>query len=158
MKEKLIFMGQTYGMCGPASLRLAAAYFGIRVSEEELGRVMGVTPDTGVDDFEQMYRGANHLGFKYIAGRDYTLEQLMEVKSRGAQVVLCWMTGGKNADIDNDGHFSLLRSLTEDTVTLSDTMNGGELLTFPRTAFENMWFDWDGEQKQKRWSMILVNR
>lgn len=37
------------GMCGPASLKMVFAYYGIEKSEEEIAKLAGTTDDSGTD-------------------------------------------------------------------------------------------------------------
>src|SRR3990167_6340765 len=51
------------GMCGPASLKIVLAYYGVHKSEKELARLCQHSKKLGVTN-EQMEQAARSLGFR----------------------------------------------------------------------------------------------
>ena len=51
------------GMCGPASLKIIFAYYGVDKTEKELFRVCGADKNIGTDD-KGLKRAAGHLDLR----------------------------------------------------------------------------------------------
>jgi ABC-type bacteriocin/lantibiotic exporter with double-glycine peptidase domain len=137
------------GMCGPASLKIILAYYGIEKSEQELAEICRTDSDLGTDD-QGLEKAAEQLGFKVEIKNESTFEDIEGWIDRGVPVIVNWFTRGR-VDYDDssvaDGHYSVVVGLDDDSIFLQDPETGS-LRTLDREDFMTVWFDFTGKYIQ----------
>ncbi len=138
---------QKPGYCGPASLRMVLAYYGVRASEQELGRLAHTTARHGTTA-ERLVRVARELGFEaYLKDRVSLAELRRLVVERKIPVIVNWFS-------EDDGHYSVVAHLDQHYIHLNDPelkrVRKMDLRTFRR-----VWFTFNGDYIREPKDMIL---
>jgi predicted double-glycine peptidase len=146
------------GGCGPAALSFAVKRFGINISEMELARRIGTTPENGTS-WENMIKGARDLGLEAEAYTDKSLDELQELHKKGKEIILDWMTSSEDnplCKIEEDGHYSVMDKSTNQYVVLNDSI-WGTLVLMKRDKFEKQWYDYDVNKNDKvyHWALVI---
>lgn len=83
--------------------------------------------------------------------RMMTWQLLKQTVARGNDVFVTWWSDldSNGAAAPADGHWSVVRKVTKDTITLFDP-DPEEEITLPRMAFEARWFDYEKDHAGKR--------
>ena len=134
------------GMCGPASLKIVLAYYGVEKTEQELAELCGTTPDLGTDD-QGLKRAAEQLGFKVEIQNESTFEDIEQWLKKGVPVIVDWFTRGRSDYDDSavaDGHHSVVAGLDDDFIYLQDPEIGA-MRKIDREDFLTVWFDFKGK-------------
>ncbi|MFH1193038.1 MAG: cysteine peptidase family C39 domain-containing protein [Candidatus Jorgensenbacteria bacterium] len=137
---------RTPGWCGPASLKMVLAYYGLKKSERELARLSGATRSQGVEA-PALLRVARKLGFKAHIKDRATLADIKKLLWRGVPVIVDWFS-------KDDGHFSVVVGLTRDAIYLQDP----EIKRIRRMdikIFKRVWFDFPGDILRSKNEVIL---
>lgn len=152
---------ETTGMsrCGPATLKIVAEYFGMKVSEGKIAKLCGTKKDLGTTG-EALAEGARKLGFKSTI-KDYaTFKDIMLCLKRNVPPIVDWFSPG---DLDAfkhqympDGHYSAAIGLTKTHIVLEDPEIGGRR-NLDRKEFLRVWFDFDTDVLHKP-TDILIRR
>ncbi|HLC95086.1 MAG TPA: C39 family peptidase [Patescibacteria group bacterium] len=137
------------GMCGPASLKIVLAYYGVHKSEKELARLCQHSKKLGVTN-EQMEQAARSLGFRVTVKYQSTFKDIEQWLQKKVPVIVDWMTRGRAdapASEVAEGHSSVVVGLDDKYIYLQDPEIGA-LQTFTRHNFMKVWFDFKGEYIQ----------
>ena len=134
---------QAEGWCGPSCLQFVARNEGLFFAQDQLARILGTTHENGTDHY-QMFCGAIKIGLQPTQVLGMKIETLAEVLPQ-YHVIVNWMDGDNEAD---DGHYSVLKGITEDTVILEDRILKME-------DFEKKWYDIEKEGRVNRWAMLV---
>lgn len=130
--------------CGPASIKMVLAYYGINVPEDELCIRCEHTYELGCDDYG-MKRAIESYGLSCEIFNDQTIEDLKYWVDRGIPTIVDWFTPGvdpKPGDMPN-GHSSVVVDVTPTHVKLLDPENG-KYRDILHTDFLRVWLDWRG--------------
>lgn len=134
------------GYCGPASLKMVLAYYGVDRSEKELAQRCGHDPERGTDN-EAIKQAAESYGFKAEVQREASFDDIRRWLDKKVPVIVDWFTGGR-PDRDEsetpDGHCSVVVGLDESNIYLQDPELGA-LRTIKRENFLRVWFDFKGD-------------
>lgn len=150
---------QSPGLCGPASLKIALAYFGRHHSEKMLERLCHAKPETGTDHAD-LVAAARRLGATVFAKANGTLEELYEAAHvRRLPAIVGWFspTDPKRPEPDED-HFSVVAQITEKKIVLMDPEKESGTTELTLKQFEEQWWDTDssaGGGKVHRWYMTV---
>ena len=106
--------------CGPASLATVMQNFGINVTQDELANFAG-TDDTGTTMYG-LVQAAQEEGLT-ARGLKLTLNQLIH-DNNGNYNYIVYLT------INGEGHFSVLKNITDSTVYLADSDLGNVNMTY----------------------------
>lgn len=134
-------------MCGPASLKIVADYYGIAKTEKEIAELTGLIPGIGVHA-ENLVKGAEALGLKASISNECVLDDLEKHLRAGRPVIVDWFTRGRSDYPDSavaDGHYSVVIGLDDEYVYLQDPEIGGER-KIKRDDFMLVWFDFEGKK------------
>lgn len=130
------------GMCGPASLKMVLAYYGVDKSEAELSILCGTDPDLGTTD-EGLKQAAESLGFAIEIHNNATFDDIQAWLDKKVPVIVNWFTRGRvdypESDVP-DGHLSVVVGLDDNSIYLQDP-EIGKLRTIDRDDFMRVWFD-----------------
>lgn len=127
---------QKPGFCGPATVKMVLAYFGIEKSEDELGLLMGTTPEMGTD-ISGFLHAAEVLGFKATSKGLATIDDIRQfVLEKKVPVIVDWFS------ID-DGHYSVVVDIDDEKIYLQDPKIG-DMRVMDIPTFMRLWFDFPG--------------
>ena len=138
--------------CGPTSLRMVLAYFGVEVDEAIISNLAGTKPIVGTTP-EKLLEAAHKLGLKGTWNIESSLQDIQEYIEQGTPVIVNWF-------YDDDGHYSVVIGINKKTIVLLNPDNGKKK-TFDRQTFTRVWFDFSGECLQSpsdlriRWMIPL---
>lgn len=144
--------------CGPASLKIVLAYFGVEKSEEEIAELCGRDPELGTDD-AGLKKAAENYGFKVEIKNNATFDDIQEWLQKGVPVIVDWFTRGRADYLDSevaDGHYSVIVGLDDKNIYLQDPEIGG-MRTLDRNDFMKVWFDFRGEHITS-WEDMIVRQ
>jgi ABC-type bacteriocin/lantibiotic exporter with double-glycine peptidase domain len=147
---------QSKMMCGPASLKIVANYFGIPATEQKLARACGSNKTIGTTG-EGMLRGAEFLGLKAQIIDEASFSIIGKWMRRGALVVVDWMSPGQSTPPRvrmAGGHYSVVAGLTFTHIILEDPGLGGRR-RIKQAEFMAIWFDFDDLYLAKKSDLIL---
>lgn len=135
------------GMCGPASLKMVLAFYGIEVEEGEIAGRMHASADLGVTA-EDLARVAQEFGLEASIRNEASFDDIGHLLEHNAPPIVDWFTVGRHDYPEEiavpDGHYSVVVGLDENYIYLQDPEIGG-MRKLTRDAFERVWFDFDGE-------------
>lgn len=146
------------GMCGPASLKMVLAYYGIERSEAELVTLCGTDPVRGTTA-EEIARAAKSLGCTVEIHDQSSFEDIRAWLDRGVPVIVDWFTRGRSDYPDSevpDGHLSVVVGLDADHIYLQDP-EIGKLRQIRREDFMRVWFDFTGDHISS-WDEMIVRQ
>lgn len=126
------FKQDTTYTCGPASLQMVFAYYGIRVSEEKLAQELGSASEDGTRN-GALIDAVLRRGLHCYVNDDATLEELMSLLERELPTVVNYIEPSQE-----DGHYGVVIGVSEEHVVLHDPWNG-EGLEFSHDAFLTRW-------------------
>lgn len=130
------------GMCGPASLKMVLAYYGVEKTESELAQLCNTDPDLGTTD-EGIKKAAEQLGFTAEIHNNSSFDDIQMWLDKNVPMIVNWFTRGRT-DYDEsevpDGHLSVVVGLDDENIYLQDP-EIGKLRTLDRDDFMRAWFD-----------------
>ena len=146
------------GMCGPASLKIVAEYFGIKKTEKELADMCGVDEELGVSD-KDIVNAAQTLGFETAIKDKASFGDIEELLKKDIPVIVNWFTRGRTDYSDStvaDGHYSVVCGLDSEYIFLQDPEIGG-IRKIKRGDFMKVWFDFTGSYI-KSWDEMIIRQ
>lgn len=132
------------GWCGPAVLSYALHEQGVEVPQEKLVKETHTTKGDGVDPYPLEECAQEHgMDTHVIRGGNPkdTIEILKFYIKNGWSVILDYLAG----DSYEDGHYVLLRDVTNEGLRVFDPSNGGSEKALDRENFIEHWKDKDEE-------------
>lgn len=146
------------GYCGPASLKMVFAFYGVEKSEEELAEACGRDEKLGTTA-ESIVQAAEAYGFVATVKNEATYGDIKSWLDKDVPVIVDWFTRGR-ADYDDsvvpDGHYSVVVGLDDKNIYLQDPEIGG-LRTILRDDFLRVWFDFKGDHITS-WDDMIVRQ
>ncbi len=165
-ESRIKFLEQTRGLgsCGPVSLQIVLAYFGIEKTEQELVALCGTTSKEGTD-YEAMIGALEELNLKTQTGSWQSVEESWAslnywINEKGVPVIVNWFsTFGDNWQ----GHYSVAYRIDKDFIWLANpefytAEERNQKLSW--VNFAVAWFDFRGEVMAKpeevtaRWWLV----
>ena len=123
---------QRPGRCGPASLKIVLAGYGIDIGEQRLTRLTGCVPSRGVDA-AGLQRAAETLGLRSLVKDGADFRDIRRYLRRGVPVIVDWFAF-------NGGHYSVVFDMDDENVYLQDP-GLGHARALRRSDFKMLWFD-----------------
>lgn len=158
---KMIPFKQGPASCGPASLRILLAYFGLEYEEKYLSKLCGTT-HLGTEH-EGMIKAAETLGAKVKAKRGSIKEIRRLVMEERIPVIVGWWSDNDKGEPEkvtpenDEGHFSVIYHFDKRFIYMMDpeTKTGRRKISIKR--FLEKWWDADGAdyKKIRRWYMFI---
>lgn len=142
---KINLYRQTQGFCGPSSLRIVLDYFGVKLAEKEVAKIIGATRESGCTP-EKIINGAKKLGFRAYYEKGTTFKELEDYIKRGP-VIIYWNRNG-------EGHYSVVFDIDKEKVYIADPKLKIKL-TLPRESFYKKWRD---PESDDRGEVIIVTK
>ncbi|OGD79871.1 hypothetical protein A2368_03100 [Candidatus Collierbacteria bacterium RIFOXYB1_FULL_49_13] len=146
------------GYCGPATLKMVLAYYGIEKSEEELAQACGKDTELGVDD-QAIKRVAESFGLTVEIKNNSSFEDIQTWLDKKVPVIVNWFTRGRTdypEDEVADGHYSVVVGLDNQQIYLQDP-EVGRVRKVERNEFKKVWFDFSSEFIEK-WENLIVRQ
>ena len=146
------------GMCGPASLKMVLAYYGVEKSEADLAELCGTDPHLGTDDIS-IKRAAGSLGFNVEIHNNSAFEDIRKWLDKEIPVIVnCFTRGRIDYGITEvpDGHLSVVVGLDDKNIYLQDPEIGA-LRKVSRNDFMKVWFDFKGEYINS-WDDLIIRQ
>jgi len=140
---KLPIHEQEDGWCGPASMQMVLAYYGLKKPQAELAELMRATSDDGCDP-PDFVRTAEQLGFAAEFKTGYTLQGLEELVKENVPPIVGWHspTGGD--------HYSVVTAFEGDLMFYADPQFGATR-AISKYFFEKVWIGcYDLEPKSEK--------
>ena len=137
------------GMCGPATMKMVLAYYGIEKSEKELARLMRHSEELGTTT-EDAVRVAKQFGFEVKIKRNTSFADLEKWLDKKVPVIVDWFTRCRRDYGDSeisDGHYSVVAGLDDEYIYLQDP-EIGKIRKLKRDDFKKVWFDFRGKYIQ----------
>jgi len=138
------------GLCGPASLKIVLAYYGVEKSEKELAKLSGWNKKLGVDD-KGIKKAAEKLGFKVKIKDNSSFDDVGKWLGKDAPVIVDWLSRGRNDYPESemaDGHYSVVCGLDNKLIYLQDP-EIGKIRKIKQDDFKRVWFDFKSEYINK---------
>lgn len=127
------FKQDTLYTCGPTSLQMVFAYYGIRESEAALARELATDPEEGTAH-ERMIAASKRYGFYTYVNDHASFEELAYLlHAHEVPCIVRYLETGMNED-----HYAVAVGLSDDEIVLHDPWHGARL-RFPRAEFEERW-------------------
>jgi len=139
---------QQSGYCGPASLKMVLAYFGVNKSERELGRLSGCTSRWGTPG-EGLLAAARKLGFEGKIIDHADIGDLRAYVKKKIPVIVDWFS-------TDEGHYSVVVDVTRTHLVLQDP-EFGRTRSMTHADFKRVWFDFPGDYLKTK-SDIRIRR
>lgn len=115
------FKQDTVYTCGPASLKMAFAHFGVEVSEDELVPLLGTNDAFGTER-EKMSDVVKSFGLIPFERTDATIDDVRRLVSRGVPVILRFLE-----EQDNTDHYGVAIGIGEEEIVLHDPWVGANI-------------------------------
>jgi len=120
--------------CGPASLRMVFAYYGLELSEKDIAEACQHTYELGCKS-EDMACTAESLGFDVYFKNNSTIEELEQLVNAGAPVIVDWFCGDPP-----EGHSSVVVGVGKNNIYILDPFLE-EMRVVSKYDFRRCWFD-----------------
>lgn len=120
--------------CGPASLRMVFAYYGLNMSEEDIAEICQHTYELGCKS-EDMECAAKSLGFDVYLKNNSTIDELEKLVNAGVPVIVDWFCGDPP-----EGHSSVVIGVSDKNVYILDPYLE-EMRVVAKGDFRRCWFD-----------------
>ncbi len=146
------------GMCGPASLKMVLAYYGIEKTEKELAELCGAEAELGTND-ASLQKAAESLGMKVEIQNNASFDDIQLWLSKKVPVIVNWFSRGRSDYPDSavaDGHYSVVVGLDDQNIYLQDP-EIGLIRTIKRSDFVKVWFDFTGSQINS-WDEMIIRQ
>ncbi|HUX80975.1 MAG TPA: cysteine peptidase family C39 domain-containing protein [Candidatus Paceibacterota bacterium] len=140
------FYQHTDFTCGPTSLRMAFAFFGVELSEKHLRFEAHTNKEVGTHHLG-MIESARHHGFYVYANNNSSLIEIEYVLKMNRPVIIHYLE-----PFINEGHYALVHRISKNKLYLSDPWFG-KRLSFSHDDFLKRWKSEDGRHPQ--WLMAI---
>ena len=114
---------QTAGLCGPASLKIVLAYYGVSVSESKIAKIAGASKEKGA----WLIKAAKHFGFQVFSKENSSPADIKYFIKKKIPVIVDWF-------LEDDGHYSVAVDIDKKILfwwtLLSEEKEGCQLRNF----------------------------
>lgn len=145
-------------MCGPASLKIVLAYYGLEKSEKELAKLCLTHASLGTSA-ENIKKAAKKFGFKVEIKNNSAFKDIQKWLNKEVPVIVNWFTRGrtdyKESEVP-DGHLSVVAGLDKKYIYLQDP-EIGKLRKIAKEDFIKVWFDFRGKQIDS-WDEMIIRQ
>lgn len=142
------FKQDTGYTCGPTSLQMVLAYYGLRESEAQLAKELETEMENGTCH-QNMITSALERGFHCYVNDNSSLEEIGFLLAHDIPLIVHFLE-----PTDREDHYSVVVGLTGKDVVLNDPWNG-EREHLSRRAFVNRW-TCDEVGRCKEWLMAIM--
>lgn len=121
--------------CGPTSIQMVAAYFGLPHSFETIAEISQYKKKEGLSN-KDLVDTLQELGLIVREKANATWADLTRCNTVDKVIIVSWMKLGYI------GHFSLVEKVSQHYITLADPENG-KITKMDKTIFMRLWMDYD---------------
>lgn len=142
--------------CGPASLKMVLAYYGVERTEAELAELCETDPEQGTSD-QAIQKAVESFGFTVEIKNNSTFADIQAWLDKKVPVIVNWFTRGRTDYSEEevpDGHLSVVVGLDAEYIYLQDP-EVGKLRKIARDDFMKVWFDFTGASINSWEEMII---
>jgi len=147
-RNKVIYMQSNDGSCGPTSLRMILAHYGLEKSERELMKLTNCTIENGTSA-DELVNAAKFLGFNAFYSDNNSWENLYNTVRKEGPVIVDWFS-------QISGHYSPVYDIYKKSIILADP-EYGFVRDMKKDDFLSLWFDFDTPYPQTQ-SDFFVRR
>ena len=155
MESKLLhvplFKQETEYTCGPSSLRMVFAFFGIPASEEEFTKLAGTTEKSGTTPVA-LSRAPHKKGMYAYVQTPSSYEDIVSLINTDHPVIISYFSA-KEGEL----HYSVAVGYHKDQLILNDPWDG-EGFTIPREELSAVWYDRYQGKRYDKWALILSDK
>lgn len=137
---------QTTGYCGPASLKMVLAYFGVNKSESALAKLSGASRLHGVEG-PGLVRAAKQLGFDAFIKDNAKIADIKKYVALKVPIIVDWFS-------KEDGHYSVVVGIDSKRVHLQDP-EWKRAYSMDIKTFNRVWFDFPGDLIRSQKDLII---
>jgi len=145
--------------CGPTSVEMVLNYFSVPYTIKKITEVTNYKKEGGMWN-RQIVSSLKSFGLKTRVYKNTTWEQLMDLNTKNAVIIVSWMLDGYI------GHVSVVEKVDKSFIYLAEP-TAGKILKIQKIKFLRLWLDyeageevWFPESKsniQLRW-MVVVSK
>jgi predicted double-glycine peptidase len=134
-----IFEQTKTGYCGPAALRAILNFYGLKISEQALGRKSKTSIKEGTDP-ENLITAVKSFGWHGFWKENATVSDIRYFLKQGKPVLVDWFSlYGEHYE----GHYSVIIGMDNQYIFLADP-EIGRIRKVLKEAFKKVWFDFEG--------------
>lgn len=137
---------QSEAYCGPASLKMVLAFYGLEKSELALARLAGTKRRTGTPA-AGLVKAAQTLGFEASVHDLAELKDIAAWLKKGVPVIVDWFS-------TDEGHYSVAVGMDRKQIHLVDPELGA-LRSVPLKDFYRIWFDFPGDYLKRKEDLVI---
>ena len=145
---KLKPLRQTSGFCGPAALKIVLDYYGFKISEARLAKIIMAKRKTGTKP-RQMTEGLKFLGYHGFWKENGKIKDLEYFIKLGLPIIVNWFSC-------LEGHYSVVVGLEKGNIVLMDP-EIAKARKVPVKVFEKIWWDFERPYAKKwhfKWFLV----
>lgn len=142
---------ETNYTCGPASMRMALEFFGIKRTEKQIASMMGTNKVRGT--WRKFFpRIAERFKLNYVVKRNAGFDDIRKLMKGGYVVIVLYFHPPSGVD-----HYSVVKEVGKDRIVMWDpSFLGNSMVTeFPLSDFEGMWKVDPRFDDDRRWFFAL---
>jgi ABC-type bacteriocin/lantibiotic exporter with double-glycine peptidase domain len=148
MIETPYWKQKTNYTCGPTALEIVLAFYGDKLTQNELAKLAETNKDTGTDH-KPLINAARKRGFYCYVHRNATIHLVRDFIHRGIPVLVNYVEPATN-----EGHYSVVVGFTHKNIIMNDPyFKKGFRMKIKK--FEERWYDCPETHKYKRWILVL---
>ncbi len=133
-----------FDSCGPASLKIVLAFYGVKKTEKELMVLCKVKSGSGLGtSAKNIKNAAEKLGFKAKIKEKSSFKDIEYWLKKNVPVIVDWFTRGGDKCAIADGHYSVVAGLDDKFIYLQDP-EIGKMRKMKKDDFMKVWFDFKG--------------
>lgn len=139
---------ETLYTCGPACMRMALAFCGIKKSEKQIAKLLGTNKVRGTWP-KSFPLAAEKFKLSYVSMRNASIADLKEYRGKGFVVIICHLYPPRKID-----HYSVLKKIDTKYIYFWDPFFGDEhkhLLSY----FKKIWKSDPKYDNEKRWFFAM---
>lgn len=121
--------------CGPTSIHMAAQYFNLPYSLEQIAKISQYKKKDGLSN-DDLVETSKKLGFAVRAKANAAWGDLMRSNTSNNVIIVSWMKYGYM------GHFSVVERVGKDFIELADPEDG-KISKMEKILFMRLWMDYD---------------
>lgn len=121
--------------CGPTCIHMAATYFGLPYSFEQIAKASQYKKKDGLSN-EDLVETMKKLEFVVRTKANATWVDLIRSNTPNKVIIVSWMKFGYI------GHFSIVEKVDKDFIKLADPQDG-KIIKMEKIVFMRLWMDYD---------------
>ncbi|MDO8466761.1 MAG: cysteine peptidase family C39 domain-containing protein [bacterium] len=140
------FKQQTNYSCGAVAMRIVLEYLGRDLTERELIKMVGATPENGTDMKDMVALAkSEHFDFKVKWKQRWTPEQVKKFLETGFPMIVNFQHSSKFGE----GHYAVIIGYTKDEFIFSDPSGKGDFRKEKINHFMKRWHELEDKTKQE---------